>query len=119
MNTASILGVEDFDTLQEAIARWKVPVEVHRCTSLLDLTTPGLDGRDALREVRSDRRFASLPIIVLSTSASPRDVVYCYATGANAYHTKPTSYVDPLEMLRELFAYWLGRVRLSAARGSP
>lgn len=75
---------------------------------VLDLNTHGDDGRDALREIRRDQDLKALPVVVLSGSANPRDLQFCYAQGANAYHVKPVNHSLHLEMLRAIFAYWLG-----------
>ncbi|MFM8332669.1 MAG: response regulator [Candidatus Methylumidiphilus sp.] len=75
---------------------------------LLDLNTPGRDGRDALREIKADPRLRQLPVIVLTTSANPRDLQLCYESGANAYHVKPVRFPDHLALLQQIFAYWLG-----------
>jgi len=93
--------------------------ERERCTNpslvLLDLNTPLSDGRDALRGIRQNERLRALPLVVLSTSSNPRDVEYCYAAGANAYHTKPVNYPDHLRTLRAIFDYWLTGVVLPDA----
>ncbi len=81
---------------------------------LLDLNTPGDDGRDVLRQLRSDERLAALPVVVLSASANPRDLQFCYANGANAYHVKPVAHAMHLKVLQEIFDYWLGSVVLPA-----
>lgn len=81
---------------------------------LLDLNTPGEDGRDVLREVRSDDTLGILPVVVLSASANPRDLQFCYAHGANAYHVKPVDHGLHLKVLQTIFAYWLGSVVLPA-----
>jgi len=75
---------------------------------LMDLNTPGTDGRDALREIRNDATLQPLPLVVLSASASPRDLQFCYANGANAYHVKPVEHGLHLQVLQQIFAYWLG-----------
>ena len=79
---------------------------------LLDLNTPGDDGRDALRNIRSDDSLRTLPLVVLSASANPLDLQFCYAQGANAYHVKPVDHAQHLQMLLSIFAYWLGPVAL-------
>jgi CheY-like chemotaxis protein len=79
---------------------------------LLDLHTPGDDGRDVLRQVRSDGALGSLPVVVLSASANVRDVQFCYANGANAYHVKPVDHRLHLKVLQSIFDYWLGSVVL-------
>jgi len=125
---------EDFDTVLEAAHAAGLPHEIRRATSgdecvcllgdseregsanpslvLLDLNTPRGDGRDALRSIRQNERLRALPLVVLSTSSNPRDLEFCYASGANAYHTKPVSYPEHLKTLREIFSYWLTSVAL-------
>ncbi len=128
---------EDFDTVLEAARAASLRHEVRRATSgdeclrllgdseragranpslvLLDLNTPRGDGRDALRSIRQNERLRTLPLVVLSTSSNPRDLEFCYATGANAYHTKPVSYPEHLKTLQEIFSYWLTSVALPAS----
>jgi CheY-like chemotaxis protein len=119
---------EDFDTAEEALGSAKLSNTLQRATTgdmclallqgpgarpaflLLDLNTPGMDGREALREIRADRRLSSLPVVVMSSSSSPRDVEACYRDGASAYHVKPTRYSEHRELLVAIFQYWLGRV---------
>jgi CheY-like chemotaxis protein len=81
---------------------------------LLDLNLPGDDGRDVLRQVRGDGGFGTLPVVVLSASANPRDLQFCYANGANAYHVKPVVHALHLKVLQEIFDYWLGSAVLPA-----
>ncbi len=81
---------------------------------LLDLNTPGDDGRDVLLEVRSDDVLGTLPVVVLSASANARDLQFCYANGANAYHVKPVDHAMHLKVLRDIFSYWLASVVLPA-----
>ena len=81
---------------------------------LLDLNTPGDDGREALRAIRQDEAHKTLPLVVLSASANPRDLQFCYAAGANAYHVKPVEHALHLQLLQQIFAYWLGSVTLPA-----
>ncbi|MBC8012305.1 MAG: response regulator [Burkholderiales bacterium] len=128
---------EDFATVLEAASAAGLRNEIRRATSgdeclrllgdnkrlrranpilvLLDLNTPGRDGRDALCSIRQDERLRALPLVVLTTSSNPLDVESCYAAGANAYHTKPVSYPAHLQTLREIFSYWLTSVALPAA----
>lgn len=79
---------------------------------LLDLNTPGDDGREALYEIGRDPVLASLPLVVLSASANPRDLQFCYRHGANAYHVKPVEHAAHLQVLQQILAYWLGAVVL-------
>lgn len=130
---------EDFDTLVQAAKQAKLSNDLHRATNgadclallrgetgarlqpgivLLDLNTPGMDGREALTAIRTDPSLRSVPVVVLSTSSNPRDVDYCYAQGANAYHVKPVRYDQHLDLLNEIFTYWLQGVALPGAAAS-
>jgi len=79
---------------------------------LLDLNTPQGDGREALRYIKRHDRLHSLAVVVLTTSANPRDLGFCYDCGANAYHIKPVQHDEHLRVLGEIFRYWLGAVAL-------
>jgi len=79
---------------------------------VLDLNMPGKDGRQALKEIKSDERFKSIPIVVLSTSRSEEDIVYSYKTGANSYITKPDSFDALTRTFKTLFRYWFESVIL-------
>jgi len=127
---------EDFATVQDAARLAGVPHAIVRATTggecvrllrpdmqgrraapllvLLDLNTPGDDGREALRVIRQDADLRTLPLVVLSTSANPRDLQYCYAEGANAYHIKPVQHAMHIRLLQQIFAYWLNSVALPA-----
>lgn len=77
---------------------------------LMDLNIPGLDGREALKDIKKDPRLRSVPVVVFTSSSNPVDLAYCYEFGANAYHVKPLRYEDHLKTLREVFEYWLESV---------
>ena len=47
-------------------------------------------------------------------SETPRDVAFCFAAGANAYHVKPVRYPEHLRNMADLLTYWLGKVTLPA-----
>lgn len=73
---------------------------------LLDLNMPLKDGRRALQELRADRAFDGLPIVVLTTSSSDDDRNACLAAGANDYRVKPSSYMELLNIVISLQRYW-------------
>lgn len=73
---------------------------------LLDLNMPLKDGRQALQELRSNPCFATLPIVVLTTSSSDEDKNACIAAGANDYVVKPSSFTELLHIVETLQQYW-------------
>lgn len=88
-----------------AVAHHALPALV-----LLDLNTPQSDGREALIQIKQDACLRSIPVVVLSGSANPRDLNFCYANGVNAYHVKPVNHALHLLVLQQIFNYWISSV---------
>jgi len=125
---------EDFDTVMTAARQANLSTEIRRAVTgddclrlmaewhdagqekpvlaLLDLNTPQGDGRHALKMLRRDERFRMVPVVVLSTSSSPKDLELCYTEGANAYHLKSVDYPEHVRTVRTILEYWLTGVIL-------
>lgn len=56
---------------------------------VLDLHTPGLSALDLVRDLRGDPRNAPIPVLLLADSASSKDVVRAFASGADDFLAKP------------------------------
>ena len=56
---------------------------------IMDLDMPVLDGRGAMRALKSDPHTFKIPIIVLTAHADPADVAEALDHGCAAYETKP------------------------------
>ncbi|HST83120.1 MAG TPA: response regulator [Kineosporiaceae bacterium] len=76
---------------------------------LLDLNMPRMDGRQVLAEVKADAKLRSIPIVVLTTSQSPADIVSSYSLHANAYVTKPMNLDDLTEVVHKI-DYFFARI---------
>jgi len=57
--------------------------------ALLDVRMPDIDGLEALRQIRSNERHGSLPVIMVSAEQDSRTIVKCIEAGASDYVTKP------------------------------
>lgn len=79
---------------------------------LLDLNMPKKDGREALKELRADARFKSIPVVVLTTSKAEEDILKTYDLGANSFITKPVSFSSLVEVMIALNNYWFEIVEL-------
>lgn len=86
-------GVEVLDILEHAPS---VPDFI-----FLDINMPLMDGRACLKELKKDERFASVPVVIYTTSNNPRDQQLCMELGASAYFVKPTTFTKAVESLRE------------------
>ena len=56
---------------------------------LLDISLPGMDGTEVLRQLRAESATASLPIVALTAHAMAGDRERFEALGFDAYVTKP------------------------------
>ena len=79
---------------------------------LLDLNMPRKDGREALAEIKGDRRFRKIPVVILTTSKAEEDISRSYALGVNSYITKPATFESLVEIMQALREYWFEVVQL-------
>lgn len=82
------------------------------CLLLLDLNMPRKSGMDVLKWVRSDPRFSTLPVIVLTSSLHDADIHRAYIQGANAYLVKPTDPGELVPTVKTIKDFWLTRNRM-------
>lgn len=73
---------------------------------LLDLKLPKVDGCEVLRELKTDPRTCSIPVIILTSSMEERDLIRSYRLGVNSYIQKPVSFAEFQEVVRQLGLYW-------------
>ena len=82
---------------------------------LLDLNLPRMDGRQLLAEIKGDERFRRIPVVVLTTSVSDRDVHNAYDNMVNAYVRKPVDLDRFIEVVSLIDRFWIGAVTLPPA----
>ena len=54
-----------------------------------DVVMPGMDGLELTRRIRTEARLASVPVIVMTASSEPADVVRALEAGADNFVAKP------------------------------
>jgi CheY-like chemotaxis protein len=82
---------------------------------LLDLNMPKKDGREALREIKSDSRLRHIPVVVLTTSRADEDICRSYDLGVNSFISKPVSFEGLVAVMKTLGKYWFEIVALPQA----
>jgi CheY-like chemotaxis protein len=73
---------------------------------LLDLKMPRMSGLEVLAEIKRDDLMRSIPVIVLTTSDAPDDILKAYALQASMYITKPEDLEEfdrIMNTIRDLF----------------
>jgi CheY-like chemotaxis protein len=79
---------------------------------LLDLNMPRKDGREALKEIKTDPDLRCIPVVVLTTSEAEEDILRSYDMGASAYITKPVTFEALVEVMKALGEFWFEIVQL-------
>jgi len=74
---------------------------------LLDIKLPRVDGLQVLERLRANPRTRLVPIVVLTSSIEPKDLLTCYTLGANSYVRKPIDFQQFSKALHQIGSYWL------------
>jgi two-component system response regulator len=74
---------------------------------LLDLKLPKIDGLQVLKQLKSDPRTKTIPVVIMTTSKEERDLVESYNLGANSYIQKPVDFDQFRSTIKTLGLYWL------------
>jgi CheY-like chemotaxis protein len=74
---------------------------------LLHLRLPRIDGPEVLSAIRSNARTSLVPVVILTSSADPRELAQCYQLGANSCVQKPVRYDEFRAAMHAVVHYWL------------
>ncbi|MBD2301387.1 GAF domain-containing protein [Nostoc sp. FACHB-190] len=70
---------------------------------LMDIQMPGIDGLEAIRQIRQNPEFVNTPIIALTALAMSGDRDRCLAAGANDYLCKPVKLKQLATLIKKFF----------------
>ncbi len=79
---------------------------------LLDINLPIKSGHEVLQEIKSDKGKRHIPIIMLTTSSSQKDIELAYLHHANCYITKPVEIKGFMEAICSIEQFWFKTVSL-------
>jgi len=73
---------------------------------LLDLNMPGMGGKEFLRRIKGDENLKQIPVVVLTTSDSERDIIDSYNLHASGYVRKPVTLDEFKKVMEKIEEYW-------------
>lgn len=85
---------------------------------VLDVNLPKKNGHEVLVEIKNDPNLKSIPVIMLTTSSSPRDINTSYQNHVNCYITKPVDVHDFIRVVLSIENFWISIVQLPERRHS-
>jgi len=74
---------------------------------ILDLNLPKINGIEVLKRIRADSRLRIIPVVIISSSNEPQDLIDSYINGCNSYIRKPIHFTQLQIFVREISTYWL------------
>ncbi len=79
---------------------------------LLDINLPKMNGHEVLKKIKSNSNINHIPVIILSTSSSNKDINQCYKNQVSCYITKPVDANDFSKVISSIEKFWLTTVNL-------
>ncbi len=79
---------------------------------LLDVNLPKVNGHEVLKKIKNNDKKKHIPIVMLTTSSSQKDVLYSYQNHANCFVTKPVDAQDFGRVISSIENFWLTIVQL-------
>jgi two-component system, chemotaxis family, response regulator Rcp1 len=82
---------------------------------LLDLNMPRMNGHEVLAIIKQHPDWKRIPVVIMTSSDSEKDILLAYDHHANCYVTKPLDMDKFLAAVRSIEEFWLSIARLPAA----
>lgn len=79
---------------------------------LLDINLPKMDGLEVLKEIKEDDKLAALPVVMLTTSESEKDILSSYRHHANCFIVKPVDFDKFMKVVLAIKDFWINIVKL-------
>ena len=73
---------------------------------LLDLNMPGMNGKEVLKQIKSDENLKAIPVVILTSSGAEKDILQGYNLQASGYVKKPPDLMEFKEVIKKIGEYW-------------
>ena len=78
---------------------------------LLDINLPKKNGHEVLKYIKGNERLKHIPVIMLTTSSSQKDIDTAYDNEANGFITKPSDANEFLSAITTIVKAWIAKVK--------
>jgi CheY-like chemotaxis protein len=119
-------GIEALNYLQRQAVNYRGITESRELNSgampalvVLDLNLPRINGIEVLKRIRADSYTRIIPVVIISSSNEPQDLIDSYINGCNSYIRKPIHFTQLQSFVREISTYWLTVNQLPTVFGVP
>lgn len=79
---------------------------------LLDINLPKISGHEVLLYIKSSVKYKHIPVIMLTTSSSEKDIFQSYNNYVNCYITKPVDVADFMSAIGKIEDFWINIVTI-------
>lgn len=79
---------------------------------IMDLNLPKKDGREILEEIKNNKRYKTIPVVILTSSKAESDIIKCYTLHANCYISKPVDLDQYMTVVNTIEKFWCTIVTL-------
>jgi CheY-like chemotaxis protein len=79
---------------------------------LLDVNLPKKNGHEVLKYIKENEKLKHIPVIMLTTSSSEKDINQSYNNYVNCYITKPVEVNDFIKVVSTIENFWISIVKL-------
>jgi len=79
---------------------------------LLDINLPKISGHEVLLYLKRHDRYKQIPVIMLTTSSSAKDILASYKNHVNCYITKPIDVQDFIGAITKIEDFWINIVSI-------
>jgi len=79
---------------------------------LLDINLPKMSGHEVLMYIKTNNKYKHIPVIMLTTSSSEKDILQSYKSHVNCYITKPIEVDDFIKAVTKIEDFWINIVSI-------
>jgi len=83
---------------------------------LLDVNLPKKNGHEVLQYIKGNEILKHIPVIMLTTSSSPKDINLSYNNYANCFITKPVDVNEFVGVIATIENFWISIVKLPTSK---